>query len=360
MTNTYIETGSRIRVYDSTVQAHASLPLGTYRVHFDPKEGFSLQRVQDLEVGSERVYGGRGRKISKIFNSYQRIERSLGVMLSGDKGQGKSLFVRMLAERAIKAEIPVVLVTEDADGIAEFLDTLDECLIVFDEFEKTFPAGGPRTPNRQNQFLPLFDGLSSVKRIYCLTVNGLDDVSSYIVNRPGRFHYHMRFRNLGPDDVREYLQDQAPDAPREQVEKIARLSLQIDLNYDHLRSIAFELNDPEADFSEIVGDLNIKSVEPSTYRCEAQFDNAVTLFNEVSLNLFERPDDSRTIELSNGNRTFYFSFIPRHLAFHDDGSIWIPVDKLEPTDDDFESYDELPLKITLTLVGQSTYAFDTI
>ena len=164
MTNTYIESGSSIRVYDSTVKTHAALPVGTYKTRFDQREGFSLQRVEDLVVGNERIYGGRDAKVEKMFSAYERSQRSLGVMLSGDKGQGKSLFVRMLAERAIEEDTPVVLVTEDADGIAEFLDTLDECLIIFDEFEKTFPMGSKRNEigNRQHQFLGLFDGLSNV------------------------------------------------------------------------------------------------------------------------------------------------------------------------------------------------------
>ena len=147
-------------------------------------------------------------------------------MLSGNKGQGKSMFLRMLAARAIESGIPVVLVSEDAEGIVDFLDTLDECLVIFDEFEKTFSSGrGPLDgPNRQNQFLTLFDGTSSVKRIYCLTVNDVQDVSHYIVNRPGRFHYHMRFDYPSPDDVREYLLDQAPHAAASEIENAALFS----------------------------------------------------------------------------------------------------------------------------------------
>ena len=201
MSSTYSETGGQVRVYDSAVKAHDSLPLGTYRVRFSSKEGFSLVRTADLAVGAEKVYGQREAKVDKIFRTYARLDRNLGVMLSGNKGQGKSMFLRMVAERAIAQELPVVLVTEDADGIVDFLDTLDECLVIFDEFEKVFASGRGHLaePNRQNQFLTLFDGMSSVRRIYCVTVNDVQDVSHYIVNRPGRFHYHMRFDYPGPD-----------------------------------------------------------------------------------------------------------------------------------------------------------------
>jgi len=359
MTSTYIETGARIRVYDSTVRTHKKLPLGTYRVYFDMKEGFSLLRLNDLTIGASRVYGKREDKVEKIFSAYERGDRSLGVLLSGDKGQGKSMFLRMVAQEAMAREIPVVMVTEDAEGIADFIDSLDECLVIFDEFEKVFPSGGRGSiRNRQNQFLSLFDGLSNVKRIYCVTVNDIADLSQYIVNRPGRFHYHMRFDYPTPDEVRQYLRDQAPKAPLSEVESAALFSRRINLNYDHLRAIAFELNDPEALFSDVVGDLNIKAVAPSVYRVEARFEDGTVLSDETALNLFERGNESRTLELRNTSKSLFFSFKPKDLIFEEDGSIYIPVQKMDVLDDMDEQPDDLPINVSLTLQGQSTYAFE--
>ncbi|MFJ4158660.1 AAA family ATPase [Microbacterium testaceum] len=360
MSSTYIETGGQVRVYDSAVQAHDSLPLGTYRVRYSIKEGFSLLRTEDLGVGSEKVYGRREAKVDKIFRTYARFERNLGVMLSGNKGQGKSMFLRMLAARAIESGIPVVLVSEDAEGIVDFLDTLDECLVIFDEFEKTFSSGrGPLDgPNRQNQFLTLFDGTSSVKRIYCLTVNDVQDVSHYIVNRPGRFHYHMRFDYPSPDDVREYLLDQAPLAAAAEIENAALFSRRVNLTYDHLRAIAFEMNHPDATFTDIVEDLNIKAIEPSTYRVEATYLDGSVLTDESVLNLHERSEVSRTIELRSTHRALFFSFAPRDVVFEDDGNISVPVHKIEALDEDDETPEELPTSISLTLIGQASYSFD--
>lgn len=361
MASTYVETGTRIRVYDSSVKTHASLPLGTYRVHFDGKEGFSLLRVENLTAGGERVYGQREQKVEKIFRSYERTDRSLGVLLSGDKGQGKSLFLRMVGQEAIARGIPVVLVTQDVDGIADFLDSLEECLIIFDEFEKIFPNGRQLhhgEVNRQHQFLSLFDGMSQVKRIYCVTVNDVHDVSQYIVNRPGRFHYHMRFDYPGPDEVRQYLTDQAPEAPASEVQSAALFSRRVRLNYDHLRAIAFELNNPTAQFSEIVHDLNIKAIEPSHYRVEAKFADGSCLAGETALNLFERVHDTRTLELRNEQRSLYISFLPRDLVFEEDGSIQLPLHKTDILDEYDETPDDLPVSVSLTLVGHNTYAFD--
>lgn len=359
MTSTYIETGSQIRVYDSAVKAHDQLPLGTYRVHFTPQEGFSLLRVANLTVGTPRIYGQRDDKVEKIFRSYERTERSLGVMLSGDKGQGKSLFLRMVAEHALTAEMPVVLVTEDFDGIAGFIDTLGECLVIFDEFEKVF-FGGSRSNaiNRQNQFLSLFDGISTVKRIYCLTVNEIEDLSAYLVNRPGRFHYHMRFDYPGPDEVREYLTDMAPVAAPAEIENAVLFSRRVRLNYDHLRAIAFELNHPDVVFSEIVDDLNIKAIEPSLYKVEARLADGTIFADEAALNLFERGNVGRTVEVRNAGRSLFISFTPQDLLFEADGAIYLPTQKMDVLDEDEEEPEEMPTRVTLSLIGQASYTFE--
>lgn len=366
MSSTYIETSGSVRVYDSTVTAHDAFPVGTYKVHFSQKDGFSLMKCDDLAVGPERVYGGREKKVEKIFRTYERTVRSLGVMLTGDKGMGKSLFLRMVAERAIEAGIPVVLVTEDADGIVDFIETLDECLVIFDEFEKVFPAGGPRNyqQDRQNQFLTLFDGISTTKRIYCLTVNDIADVSQYIVNRPGRFHYHMRFAYPGPAEVRQFLNDEAPSAAAGEIENAALFSRRMPLNYDHLRAIAFELNHEDAVFADIVEDLNIKSIAPSRYRVDVRFppekDNKtpVKVFtDEVELNIHVQGDVTRTVELSNREDSIFISFLPKDLIFEDDGTIFLPVQKATLQNDYEEVPDPLPGSITFTLIGQEMYSF---
>ncbi|WP_217184097.1 AAA family ATPase [Streptomyces sp. AC495_CC817] len=360
MTSTYIETGGHVRVYDDAVRTHQGFPPGTYRVHFSSKEGFSLVKIDDLTVGAERVYGGRHKKVQKIFRSYALSDRSLGVMLSGDKGIGKSLFLRMVAEEAREQGLPVVVVAEDHDGIVEFLDSLDECLIVLDEFEKNFPAGRRGLSdgaNRQNQFLSLFDGLSSAKRLYCLTVNDISDVSTYILNRPGRFHYHMRFEYPGPEEVRQYLVDQAPHANPDEIENVALFSRRARLNYDHLRAIAFELEQPDTLFSEVVADLNIKSIEPSTYRIEARFPDGKVWSDEVEMNLFERGDVSRTYELRNATRSIFLTFMSKDLVFEADGGIVVPIERLDLLDDEEEEPEVHPTSVTLTLVGQAHYGF---
>ncbi|WP_424863070.1 AAA family ATPase [Streptomyces sp. MMS24-I29] len=254
--STIVASGGAFRLYDDSVQTFDRLPVATYTIAFSKTGGYSLHRAEPLAPGEETVYGDHAARVGRIVRGYQAMNRSLGVILSGDKGMGKSLMIRMLAERARdELGLPTVLVQHSTPGLASFLDELGECLVVFDEFEKVFDISEDGNP--QNQFLSLFDGLSTTQRLYVLSVNQLNRVSDYMINRPGRFHYHMRFAYPDAETVATYLRDQVPGAAKKEIEAVVDFSRKYDINFDHLRAIAFELGLGES-FAKVISDLNIK------------------------------------------------------------------------------------------------------
>ncbi|MFC4048370.1 AAA family ATPase [Actinomadura syzygii] len=254
--STIVASSGQIRLFDTSVQTFDLLPVATYAIDFSQTAGYSLRQVEPLAPGGETVYGTHAERVTRIMRGYEAMDRSLGVILSGGKGMGKSLMIRMLAERARDdLGLPTVLVQRSTPGLASFLDELGEALVVFDEFEKAFAAGDEVEP--QNQFLGLFDGLSATKRLYALSVNELGRVHDAMLNRPGRFHYHMRFAYPGPEAVGQYLHNQVPGITGTQIEEIVDFSRKYDINYDHLRAIAFEMRLGES-FGDAIGDLNIK------------------------------------------------------------------------------------------------------
>jgi len=359
MASTYIKAGSSLRVYDSSIESFDSLPAATYVVEFSPLSGFSLRQVEDLAVGEERVYGSRQSKVDKVMRAWAASTRSLGVMLSGDKGQGKSLFLRMLARDALASGLPVVRVTQSFEGIAAFIDSLGEALVVFDEFEKVFPAGGRRGgesgTDEQAQFLGLFDGTSSTRRMYCVTVNDLLSVSSYLVNRPGRFHYHLRFAYPTPEEVGLYLREQvAQDDPR--VADAVRFSSQVPLNYDHLRAVAFEMRaDASSSFSDLVADLNIKAVESPRYLATAKYAQQDDVVGVVAFNPFGGSRAPEDLYLRSGRSSLYCSFHPSDLEPR--GSSLVIDGARLIMDDDGDDDDTRPTEVVFDLVGQANYSY---
>ncbi|UJW28844.1 ATP-binding protein [Saccharothrix sp. AJ9571] len=265
--STIVASGGEFRLYDNSVQTYDRLPVATYTIAFSKMTGYTLRQVDPLTPGDETIYGTHDERVKRIVRGYEAMDRSLGVILSGDKGMGKSLMIRMLAKQTRnQLSLPTVLVQHSTPGLASFLDKLGETVVVFDEFEKVFASGGE--DESQNQFLSLFDGLSTTKRLYVLSVNELRHVNDYMLNRPGRFHYHMRFGYPGPESVATYLRVQVPGIPDSQVDEVVEFSQKYDLNFDHLRALAFELRLGES-FA-VIGELNIKRMERSGSFAEAR------------------------------------------------------------------------------------------
>lgn len=352
MTSTIIQTGSTFRMFDSDVVPHEKLPAGTYVVNFSPMSGYSLAVADRLEGGNERIYGTHPRRLNRIFNTYQTSERSLGLILSGDKGMGKSLMLRLLAGRAQDAGLPVVLVRGNTTGLADFLDSLGEALIVFDEFEKNFDM------DEQNSFLGLFDGVSTVKRFYALSVNSVGRLSDYYLNRPGRFHYHIRFDYPSSDEVVEYLNDAMPDIRESEVEKIVEFAARVSTNYDHLRAIVFELIQG-GDFADIIGDLNIKNFETPTYEMLIKLADGKQIKERVRASLFKAGEI--TAQFSYTDVTWRLAFEGTDLKIKDGlntvlGSD-ISVSSAYGLDEDEEVVTPQVAYVTFTLSGQANYSF---
>lgn len=253
---TVVAVGETYRLFGDSVTTYSGLPAYTFTVEFSDLTGYSLRRTEPLTQGEERVYGNHSDRVRRIVKSYGVMDRSLGVILSGDKGMGKSLMLRMVSEAMRDTyDLPTIIVRKNTPGIAAFLDEVGEAVVVFDEFEKIFVSD--HNGDEQAQFLSLFDGMSTAKRLYILSVNDLNRLNDFMQNRPGRFHYHMRFTYPAADMIRTYLKDQVNGISEDNLREVVSFSRRYDLTFDHLRAIAFEMNLGE-DFKEVVGDLNIK------------------------------------------------------------------------------------------------------
>ena len=255
---TIVHSGTEYQVYTNQIETFKSLPVGAYYIEFSKNKGFFLVEAPDIKIGENKVYGHRGRKAKKIFDAFSRSERSVGVILSGAKGIGKSLFARVLCRHAVDIkEMPVIIVRNYIPGIAEFIETIEqECLVMFDEFDKTIGGRGEEADTRQTEFIQLLDGIVQSKRLYVITCNETWSLSEFFINRPGRFHYHIRFKNPDVDEITEYLRDKVDEQYWDEIEKVCDFAKIVPLNYDMLRAIAFELNSGE-EFEDAIQDMNI-------------------------------------------------------------------------------------------------------
>lgn len=286
-----VESASNLFLYGDDMKAYDKIPAGTYDIHCSEMTGFYLSRRPDMVI-NEKVYGVQSGKVAKVLNSFKAFNRNLGVILSGNKGIGKSLTAKMIAIEAIKQGYPVILANRYIGGIANFIESINqEVMILFDEFDKTFKSRDNENP--QDTMLSLFDGTSAGKKLFVVTCNQLNALNDYLVNRPGRFHYHFRFDYPGADEVETYLKDKLEEKYYDQIPAVVDFSGKIDLNYDCLRSIAFELN-LGTPFAEAIKDLNIINMNETSYKLTVLFKDGY------------RTSCTKRLDLFNGAQRIYF------------------------------------------------------
>lgn len=301
-----IKIGTKIEIYKDTVMTYNELPARSYIVRFEKMTGFYLDEYAEIQVKEKKIYGDYMKKVKKVLRAYGKFERNLGVILSGCKGIGKSMFARLLSAEAIKCNIPIIVVDQYIPGIASYLEAIDQgVMVLFDEFDKTFgdvrPSEGEIEP--QAELLGLFDGISQGKKLFVVTCNDIRKLNDFFINRPGRFHYHFRFEYPSADEIRTYLHDKLGKSYHHEIEPIVAFSRRVDLNYDCLRAIAFEINSGES-FRSAIEDLNIINLSQEHYDFTIFFENGspmyvrnrnIDFFNDEKISLCFAEDDYNEI-----------------------------------------------------------------
>lgn len=133
-------------------------------------------------------------RVLKNFNSADK--NTTGVLLTGDKGTGKSVTAKVLAE---KAKLPIIVINPELEEkyLEEFFKEFDNPVcILFDEVDKNFDT---------KKMLTFLDGMhKTAKKLVIMTANDEECLSSYIKNRCSRIRYYRNYNMQ--DDAREYAE----------------------------------------------------------------------------------------------------------------------------------------------------------
>lgn len=256
-----VSSSGRFMVYGDDVETFDKLPVDAYKVGFNELIGFYLEKRQRFDPKEKKIYGNTREKVKKTLDSFEAYDRNFGVMLSGRKGVGKTLFAKLLSHDAMERGYPVITVDRGFNGVEGFLeDITQECVVIFDEFDKNFGDGyddeDDSDTSKQDSLLSMFDGLDGGKKLFVITYNEEYAVSDYLVNRPGRMHYHFSIGSLSAKDVEEYLSDNVKEEYSGGIQFVVGMSAMIPMTYDILKAIAFELNRGYS-VEETLEDLNI-------------------------------------------------------------------------------------------------------
>jgi len=236
----FIKSGNTFKVADKdSLDIQERLPVGNYIVKQDQFGNFFLETVDSFEIKGKK-YGDNDRNRDRVFNTFMDRSSSTGVMLTGEKGSGKTLLAKSLAIKCAENNIPTILINQPWRGEAFnslLQDISQPCMVLFDEFEKVYDH------DEQEEMLTLLDGVFPSKKLFLITCNDKWRVNTHMRNRPGRIFYLLDFKGLTQEFIREYCYDNLVDKSLNTIDSVVTVgSLFSEFNFDMLKALVEEMN----------------------------------------------------------------------------------------------------------------------
>jgi hypothetical protein len=232
------------------------IPALIYKLKRNKEKQFYFEELKRKFDLPEVIYGDFEEEAAMMWDVFNRRPGSLGALFTGTKGFGKTTICEILSNNAIKAGLPVIMISEMEVTIdtIEFLNTLKDVVLFFDEFGKNV--------NRQlqNKMLTVLSGITGGRKLVLLTENDVNYISEFILDRPGRVYFHYHYDRLQREIVDGYCSDN--NVKKEIYEAIVeKYEESPDFSLDHLKGmIEYHIIRPDDDFDKILYRLNVNSL----------------------------------------------------------------------------------------------------
>lgn len=235
----FIKDGNKfLPANEKDLDIHYNLPVGNYIVKSKPMSESLYFEAVDAFKSPKKIYGIANKYADRIMNTFAEREVATGVLLTGEKGSGKSLLAKTLSVRAAALDIPTILINTafQGDVFNQLIQGIKQpCVIIFDEFEKVY------NQEEQESILTLLDGVFPSKKLFILTCNDEWRIDANMRNRPGRIFYMLHYSGLDADFITDYCNDNLKDCSHiDGVCKVA--SAFAEFNFDMLKALIEEMN----------------------------------------------------------------------------------------------------------------------
>lgn len=230
-----LKIGNFYSVTEESYEIHENLPLGVYQLTKRLDGEYDLIKIKDLSLPN-KLYGDLS-IVDKWIKSFNTFDKNLGILLSGLKGSGKTIYAKKFC---VDSKRPVILINEpiSGEGFNRILSAkeLNGSVIFIDEYEKIY-----NDSDKENLLLSILDGQVDNHLAFVLTVNESSLVSSNIINRPGRIKYLKSFGSLDFDTIDQVIQDRL-DNQKHKDDLVSSLKKLDFITYDILNTIIDEIN----------------------------------------------------------------------------------------------------------------------
>jgi len=241
-------------------QGNIKLNPGIYTLVFNEfNKNYEINYTNQNFKLPKKIYGKAPQYARHFIEAYKIGDNNLGVLLTGEKGTGKSELSHLTCNMAIEDGYPIVVIygtpEDDVTRLIEFIENLGDVVIFLDEFGKNFSI------YTQDKLLPLLSSSSNGKKLFLITENNYYSLSNFIRSRPGRARYHIEFKRLEPEVITEYLEDKLIDKQFAQ-ELLNFYNRSATFTFDYLKTIVEEhLMFPDKSFQDLVKFLNIDELK---------------------------------------------------------------------------------------------------
>lgn len=194
--------------------------------------------------------------IDKVLYGYSVSEKTMGVLLAGEKGTGKTVLAKQIAT---VSNLPILTVdnTLPPNYLKQLFSKLENTpmCVIFDEFDKL----GERYDS--DQILRVLDGISSSgKHLILFTCNNPEAVNEYMLDRCGRVRYYREFDEMSPSMINEILSDRLEDkSEAKPLTDFITKNFGL-VSFDNVASFADEVNlFPNETYEDLLKDMNIST-----------------------------------------------------------------------------------------------------
>lgn len=260
MESNFVKVANKVVFKPTTDGLDYELEAGkVYTVEMDRWSGdISFTVAPDLNLPTKLYTTEEDSKfVDKVLSRYKIMESgTLGVMLSGLKGSGKTVMMKNLA---VQSNLPILLIDKSfaPSQLVNLFNKLSkiELCVLMDEIDKI-------GENYDDDYLlKILDGVNTTgKKLMIFTCNDAEDINEYLQDRCSRIRYWREFDVMPSSMIQNILSDKLKD--KDEVKPLTDFIIENFgvVSFDNVISFVDEVNENANDtYEDLFNDMNLSS-----------------------------------------------------------------------------------------------------